>query len=147
MHILFVCTGNICRSPAAENIFREHARRAGILPELEIDSAGTGDWHEGEDPDHRSADALCEAGYAADGRALRRRVVHAHRHTDALAGRRHDERERQRVAHTNANGHRYRDTHGERHEHAGAHTLFHCQRQHHRQCEPHRLAARGRERL
>lgn len=67
--IIFICTGNICRSPAAENIFREHARRAGILPELEIDSAGTGDWHEGEDPDHRSADALCEAGYAADGRA------------------------------------------------------------------------------
>jgi protein-tyrosine phosphatase len=67
--IIFICTGNICRSPAAENIFREHARRAGILPEVEIDSAGTGDWHEGEDPDHRSADALREAGYAADGRA------------------------------------------------------------------------------
>ena len=67
LRILFVCTGNICRSPAAENLFREHARRAGILPELEIDSAGTGDWHAGEDPDPRSADALREAGYPAVG--------------------------------------------------------------------------------
>ena len=67
--IVFICTGNICRSPAAENIFREHARKAGILPEVEIDSAGTGDWHEGEAPDHRSADALRGAGYPADGRA------------------------------------------------------------------------------
>ena len=67
--IVFICTGNICRSPAAENIFREHARRAGILPDLAIDSAGTGDWHEGEDPDVRSAAALRAAGYAAEGRA------------------------------------------------------------------------------
>ncbi len=67
--IVFICTGNICRSPAAENIFREHARKAGILPELEIDSAGTGDWHEGEAPDQRSVDALRGAGYPADGRA------------------------------------------------------------------------------
>ncbi len=67
--IIFICTGNICRSPAAENIFREHARRAGILAEIEVDSAGTGDWHEGDDPDHRSVHALREAGYAADGTA------------------------------------------------------------------------------
>ena len=67
--IIFICTGNICRSPAAENIFRVHARRAGILLDLEIDSAGTGDWHAGEDPDHRSADALREAGYPAEGAA------------------------------------------------------------------------------
>ena len=73
--IVFICTGNICRSPAAENIFREHARRAGILPDVEIDSAGTGDWHEGEDPDHRSVRALRDAGYGADGtaRGLRER--------------------------------------------------------------------------
>lgn len=67
--IVFICTGNICRSPAAENIFREHARRAGILPQLAIDSAGTGDWHQGEDPDPRSTEALRAAGYAADGTA------------------------------------------------------------------------------
>jgi protein-tyrosine phosphatase len=67
--IIFICTGNICRSPAAENIFREHARKAGILDAIEVDSAGTGDWHEGDDPDHRSVHALREAGYAADGTA------------------------------------------------------------------------------
>jgi protein-tyrosine phosphatase len=73
--IVFVCTGNICRSPAAENIFRERARREGFLRDLEIDSAGTGDWHEGEDPDPRSAEALREAGYAVEGtaRGLRER--------------------------------------------------------------------------
>ena len=67
--IVFICTGNICRSPAAENIFREHAREAGILPDVAIDSAGTGDWHEGEDPDPRSAEALREAGYPDEGTA------------------------------------------------------------------------------
>ena len=67
--IVFVCTGNICRSPAAENIFRVRAREAGLLPDLVIDSAGTGDWHEGEDPDHRSAQALREAGYSVEGTA------------------------------------------------------------------------------
>jgi protein-tyrosine phosphatase len=67
--IVFICTGNICRSPAAENIFREHARKAGMLPDLVIDSAGTGDWHEGEDPDPRSAEALREAGYPDEGTA------------------------------------------------------------------------------
>ena len=67
--IVFICTGNICRSPAAENIFREHARRAGLLPDLAIDSAGTGGWHEGEGPDPRSVHALRGAGYAAEGTA------------------------------------------------------------------------------
>lgn len=78
--IVFVCTGNICRSPAAENIFREHARRAGLLEDLAIDSAGTGDWHEGEDPDPRSAAALREAGYAAEGtaRGIRRDELRRH---------------------------------------------------------------------
>lgn len=67
--VIFVCTGNICRSPAAENIFRSRAEREGLLGEIEIDSAGTGRWHEGEPPDHRSVEALRAAGYAADGTA------------------------------------------------------------------------------
>jgi protein-tyrosine phosphatase len=50
--ILFVCLGNICRSPLAEGILRRQAQEAGI--ELEIDSAGTGDWHVGQLPDRRS---------------------------------------------------------------------------------------------
>ncbi len=73
--IVFICTGNICRSPAAENIFREMVDRAGLLPDLEIDSAGTGDWHEDDPIDHRSAAALADAGYPSGGvaRGLRAR--------------------------------------------------------------------------
>jgi low molecular weight protein-tyrosine phosphatase len=51
--VLFVCLGNICRSPLAEAAFRREARRLGL--ELEIDSAGTGDWHIGYPPDPRAA--------------------------------------------------------------------------------------------
>jgi protein-tyrosine phosphatase len=51
--VLFVCLGNICRSPLAEAALRREAERLGI--ELEIDSAGTGDWHIGRPPDHRAA--------------------------------------------------------------------------------------------
>ncbi|AKH44001.1 protein-tyrosine phosphatase [Altererythrobacter atlanticus] len=50
--VLFVCLGNICRSPLAEAAFRQEAERLGLA--VEIDSAGTGDWHIGEPPDHRA---------------------------------------------------------------------------------------------
>ena len=50
--VLFVCLGNICRSPLAEAAFRAEVARLGL--EVEIDSAGTGDWHEGQAPDSRA---------------------------------------------------------------------------------------------
>lgn len=50
--VLFVCLGNICRSPLAEAAFRAEAARLGL--DAEIDSAGTGGWHAGEPPDHRA---------------------------------------------------------------------------------------------
>jgi protein-tyrosine phosphatase len=50
--VLFVCLGNICRSPLAEAAFRDEAAKAGL--EVEIDSAGTGDWHIGHPPDARA---------------------------------------------------------------------------------------------
>ena len=50
--VLFVCLGNICRSPLAEAAFRRAARQAGL--DLRIDSAGTGDWHVGQPPDTRA---------------------------------------------------------------------------------------------
>ena len=50
--ILFVCTGNICRSPTAEGVLRSLCKEAGI--ELHIESAGIGDWHIGQPPDERS---------------------------------------------------------------------------------------------
>jgi protein-tyrosine phosphatase len=51
--VLFVCLGNICRSPAAEGVFRQLVTAAGLANEIVIDSAGTGAWHAGEPADHR----------------------------------------------------------------------------------------------
>ncbi|MGG6894054.1 MULTISPECIES: low molecular weight protein-tyrosine-phosphatase [Rhizobium] len=62
--VLFVCAGNICRSPLAEGIFRHLVAQAGRTSEFEIDSAGTGGWHQGEQPDRRSIAAA--AGHEID---------------------------------------------------------------------------------
>ena len=58
--ILFVCLGNICRSPLAEGAFRAAAERRGL--EVEADSAGTGGWHAGEPPDRRAIAAARRGG-------------------------------------------------------------------------------------
>jgi protein-tyrosine phosphatase len=52
--ILFICLGNICRSPLAEGVFRNEAEKRGIVDLITIDSAGTGGWHIGNPPDPRS---------------------------------------------------------------------------------------------
>lgn len=62
MRIVFVCLGNICRSPTAEGVFRKLVEDAG-LSGVEIDSAGTGGWHAGELPDPRSVAAAKTRGY------------------------------------------------------------------------------------
>ncbi|WP_225992944.1 low molecular weight protein-tyrosine-phosphatase [Actinomadura rudentiformis] len=61
LRITFVCTGNICRSPMAESIFRHHVEEEGL--DVEVDSSGTGGWHVGDDADHRTVRALQRAGY------------------------------------------------------------------------------------
>lgn len=61
--ILFVCMGNICRSPTAEGVFRAQAELAGMAAHLEIDSAGTHAYHVGEPPDARSQDYARKRGY------------------------------------------------------------------------------------
>ena len=61
--ILFVCTGNICRSPSAEAILRHKAERSGAAARLQIDSAGLGEWHLGHPPDPRASDAVQARGY------------------------------------------------------------------------------------
>lgn len=53
IRIMFVCMGNICRSPLAEGVFRHQAREAGVLDHFEIASSGTGAWHIGQKPDRR----------------------------------------------------------------------------------------------
>ena len=52
--VLFVCLGNICRSPTAEGVFRAKVAQAGLASRIEIDSAGTSDWHVGKQPDARA---------------------------------------------------------------------------------------------
>ena len=73
MRILFVCLGNICRSPTAEVVFRAVAQREAPDLTLEIDSAGTAGYHVGELPDRRTRQAAARRGY--DMSALRARVV------------------------------------------------------------------------
>lgn len=60
--ILFVCMGNICRSPTAEGVFRARAERAGVADRLHIDSAGTHAYHVGSKPDPRSTDFAARRG-------------------------------------------------------------------------------------
>ena len=61
--VLFVCLGNICRSPTAEGVLRARAARAGIGNRIVIASAGTGDWHVGEPPDRRAINHAAKRGY------------------------------------------------------------------------------------
>lgn len=73
--ILFVCMGNICRSPVAEGVFAHLAAQAGRAGEFEIDSAGTGGWHTGEAPDPRSRIVAEKHGVTLDHTA--RQVAHS----------------------------------------------------------------------
>ena len=65
--VLFVCLGNICRSPLAESIFRHLVRERGVEHLFEIDSAGTSDFHEGHPPDPRSASTARARGVEVTG--------------------------------------------------------------------------------
>lgn len=69
--VVFVCTGNICRSPMADVVFQQLAERAGFSERVVSTSAGTGDWHVGERADRRTIEALRSRGY--DGTAHRAR--------------------------------------------------------------------------
>jgi protein-tyrosine phosphatase len=69
--ICFVCSGNICRSPMAEAVLRQLVRDAGLTGRVEVDSAGTGDWHIGERADRRAVAALVGAGYPDGGHRAR----------------------------------------------------------------------------
>ena len=65
MHVCFVCTGNICRSPIAEKILVSELADAGLSDRVRVTSAGTGAWHVGEPMDERAAATLTAAGYDA----------------------------------------------------------------------------------
>src|SRR5256885_214680 len=69
VRVLFVCLGNICRSPTAEGVMRALVREAGLQATVELDSAGTGGWHVGSAPDQRAAAAAGARGIELGGRA------------------------------------------------------------------------------
>jgi protein-tyrosine phosphatase len=69
IRVLFVCMGNICRSPAAEIVFRHQVHHAGLNEAIHIDSAGTIGYHAGKGPDPRMSDTLRRRGYTIAGRS------------------------------------------------------------------------------
>jgi protein-tyrosine phosphatase len=69
--VLFVCLGNICRSPTAEGVMRRLVEEQGLSGEIEIDSAGTGGWHVGAPPDARATEAARRRGTTLEGAARR----------------------------------------------------------------------------
>lgn len=74
LKVLFVCLGNICRSPTAEGVLRQRLQQRGLAGQVTVDSAGTEAWHRGKAPDQRSAAAAARRGY--DLSPLRARQVH-----------------------------------------------------------------------
>ncbi len=70
--VLFICLGNICRSPLAEGVFRNEAKKRGLEDRLIIDSAGTGGWHVGNPPDRRSIQTAANHGIDINDQSCRR---------------------------------------------------------------------------
>jgi protein-tyrosine phosphatase len=69
VRVLFVCLGNICRSPTAEGVFRARVEAVGLRDRFLIDSAGTGDWHLGHLPDPRTREVAEARGFRLEHRA------------------------------------------------------------------------------
>ena len=69
--VVFVCLGNICRSPMAEVVLRALLAEEGLDDRVEVSSAGTGDWHVGQGADRRSTEVLTRRGYDARGHRAR----------------------------------------------------------------------------
>jgi protein-tyrosine phosphatase len=90
LHVTFICSGNICRSPMAEKMFAHQISERGLTTEVRVTSAGTGDWHAGEGADNRASRVLREHGYPTEHRA--RRINEDHLSADLVValGRNHE---------------------------------------------------------
>jgi protein-tyrosine phosphatase len=75
VRVLFVCMGNICRSPTAHGVFRKRVEEAGLIEHIEIDSAGTHAYHVGEPPDKRAQETARRRGIALEDLRARRAVA------------------------------------------------------------------------
>lgn len=71
VHVLFVCLGNICRSPMAEAVFRHKVKEQGLDKSISADSAGTGEWHIGESPHQGTREILTAKGIDSKGMVAR----------------------------------------------------------------------------
>jgi protein-tyrosine phosphatase len=89
LHIAFICSGNICRSPMAEKMFAHQINERGLSGEVRVTSAGTGGWHVGECVDDRANRVLRAHGYPTPHRAAQ--LDHEHLSADLLValGRNH----------------------------------------------------------
>ena len=105
--VLFVCMGNICRSPAADIVFHKVVADAGCDGDFEIDSAGTIGYHAGSPPDHRMAATLVVRGYRIHGKARRVTAADLDRFDLVLAMDRDNEHELHHLA-SPANRHKIR---------------------------------------
>ena len=88
--VLFVCMGNICRSPTAEGVFRHRAAAAGLADRLVIDSAGTHGYHVGEPPDARSMEHAANRGYDLSAQRSRKVVASDFENFDHVLAMDHD---------------------------------------------------------
>ena len=84
--VLFVCLGNICRSPASEGIFHAMVTNAGLSDVIDIDSAGTGAWHVGDPPDPRGQAAAVRRGYDLSGQRARKVTISDFEQFDYIIG-------------------------------------------------------------
>ena len=82
--VLFVCMGNICRSPTAEGVFRKYVADAGLVDKIHTDSAGTHAYHSGEPADRRAQAAASRRGFSLEGIRARRVTDADYEHFDYI---------------------------------------------------------------
>src|SRR5688500_1630475 len=96
--VLFVCLGNICRSPLAEGVFLHLVKEAGLTDRFEVASAGTGEWHIGERPDSRSIAVARRHGVELPSRARQVESKDLHTFDHVIAMDRENLRDLKRLA-------------------------------------------------
>jgi protein-tyrosine phosphatase len=89
LHVTFVCTGNICRSPMAEKMFADQLQRRGLGEAVRVTSAGTGNWHVGSCADDRATRVLHAHGYPTAHRAAQLNADHLAADLVVALGRNH----------------------------------------------------------